>query len=209
MHGVDVYMFKKLDILEDSDKHLRMIGLVLDITQSQLQTEQLFHHSQRDDLTGLYNRKTGYQLFRQYLIVSTQQNTHMQIVMLDIDNFKSINENYGHVNGDKAIQHFAKTVQKLLRKNDLLFRWGGEEFLLLCPDTAQEIAFNLIKRVLKQLSLHPFLSEDGTEIYMTASAGISGYPHHGSCITELVKKADTAMYQAKAAGKNNVCISAS
>ncbi len=113
----------------------------MDITQPQLLAQQLFHHSQRDDLTGLYNRKTGYELFGQYLNVSNQLNAHMQIVMLDIDNFKLINENYGHLNGDKAIQHFAKTVPKLIRKTDLLFRWGGEEFLLLCPDTA----LNLIK----------------------------------------------------------------
>lgn len=185
---------------------LRMIGLVLDITQSQLLAEKLFHHSQRDDLTGLYNRKTGYELFGQHLNICIQQNTHLQIVMLDIDNFKSLNENHGHLNGDKAIQHFATVVPKLLRKSDLLFRWGGEEFLLLCPNTAQDVALKLIKRLLKQLSRYPFLSEDNTKIYMTASAGISGYPHHGSTITELVKKADTAMYQAKAAGKDSVCI---
>ncbi|SFG33950.1 sensor domain-containing diguanylate cyclase [Neptunomonas qingdaonensis] len=198
-----------LVVKRDSDnKALRMIGLVLDITQSQLLAEQLFHHSQRDDLTGLYNRKTGYELFGQYLNVSIQQNTQMQIVMLDIDNFKLINENYGHLNGDKAIQHFAKTVPKLLRKTDLLFRWGGEEFLLLCPDTAQDTALNLINRLLKQLSQHPFLTEDNRAVFMTASAGISGYPHHGSCISDLVKSADGAMYQAKAEGKDKVCISA-
>ena len=120
----------------------------MDITQSQLLAEQLFHHSQRD-LTGLYNRKT-----------------------------------------------------------DLLFRWGGEEFLLLCPDTAQDTALNLIKRLLKQPSQHPFLTEDNRAVFMTASAGISGYPHHGSCISDLVKNADSAMYQAKAEGKDKVCISA-
>ena len=193
---------------DSENKPVRMIGLVLDITQSQLQAEQLFHHSQRGDLTGLYNRKTGYELFGQYLNISIQENSNMQIVMLDIDNFKSINDDYGHLNGDKAIQHFAKTVPKLLRKTDLLFRWGGEEFLLLCPGTAQETALNLIKRLLKQLSQHPFLTEDSNEIYMTASAGISGYPHHGSCIAELIKSADAAMYQAKADGKNHACIAA-
>lgn len=191
---------------DSENKPLRMIGLVLDITQSQVLTEKLLHHSQCDDLTGLYNRKTGYELFGQYLNLSIQQNTQMQIVMLDIDNFKSINETYGHLSGDKAIQHFAKTIPKLIRKTDLLFRWGGEEFLLLCPNTELQTALKLIKRLLKKLSEHPFSSESGTDIYMTASAGISGYPHHGASIPELIKTADVAMYQAKAEGKDNVCV---
>lgn len=191
---------------DNNHEPLRMIGLVLDITQSQLLTEQLFHRSQRDDLTDLYNRKTGYELFGQYLTVSLQQGQPMQVIMLDIDNFKSINDKYGHQNGDKAIQHVANTVPKLIRKTDLLFRWGGEEFLLLFPDTAQNTALELTKRLLIKLSQTPFLTDDKNEVFMTASAGISGCPNHGCSISELVKSADAAMFQAKAQGKNSVCI---
>jgi diguanylate cyclase (GGDEF)-like protein/PAS domain S-box-containing protein len=199
-----------LVVKRDADnKPLRMIGLVLDITKSQRLTEKLVHLSQRDDLTGLYNRKTGYELFGQYLNVSLQQDLPLQVIMLDIDNFKAINDIHGHQNGDRAIQHVAETVPKLIRKTDLLFRWGGEEFLLLCPDTAQDTALKLLNRLLFKLSESPLLTDSGDKIYMTASAGISGCPHHGNSISELVKSADTAMFKAKEQGKNSVCVAKS
>lgn len=184
----------------------RMVGLVLDITQSQKLAEQLLKHSQCDDLTGLYNRKTGYELFTQYLNISLHQNTQMQVVMFDIDRFKSINDTYGHLTGDSAIQHFATTLRSLIRKADLLFRWGGEEFLLLCPDTNQETAQKMVDRLLAAYAEADFITDDGIALKMTASAGISGYPAQGESIKQLVKAADEAMYQAKSFGRNQVIV---
>lgn len=195
-------------VQRDADQQpIRMVGLVLDITQSQKLAEQLLKHSQCDDLTGLYNRKTGYELFTQYLNISLHQNTQMQVVMFDIDRFKAVNDNYGHLTGDNAIRHFATTLRSLIRKTDLLFRWGGEEFLLLCPDTSQDTAQNMVARLLSAYAASDFVTDEGVALHMTASAGISGFPNQGESIKQLVKAADEAMYTAKAQGRNQVCVS--
>ena len=189
---------------DNQNNPARMIGLVLDITQSQVLAERLVKHSQEDDLTGLYNRRTGYELFEQHLKICQHEGAELQVAMLDLDHFKLINDNYGHLNGDKAIKHFAHCVRQMIRKSDMLFRWGGEEFLLLCPDMSQQSMCNFVTRILENLTLHPFVTDDGIQLHISASAGVSSYPEHGSTITDLVRIADAAMYEAKVQGRNRL-----
>lgn len=189
-------------VARDAEGHpTRMVGMVLDITDAQNKTARLLSHARYDDLTGLYNRKTGYQLFAQYLESSRQQQLALQVVLFDLDHFKQFNDQHGHLNGDKALKHFTRVLKTHIRKHDLLFRWGGEEFLLLCPDTQPADAIRRITDLLKILEQSPLLI-DGQQLYITASAGISSFPEDGHSIEELVEGADIAMYQAKAAGRN-------
>lgn len=193
---------------DDEGNPTRVIGMVLDITESQQLANQLLKQSQVDDLTELLNRRTGYELFENHLAISELQGSHLQVIMFDLDNFKHLNDNYGHLNGDRAILHFASTIKNKIRKTDALFRWGGEEFLLLCPGTDFEIAHDMVDRLLKELSSETFETDEGVEMSITASAGISSYPKDGYSIKELVKAADAAMFRSKELGKNRVSIQA-
>lgn len=197
-------------VQRDKDHHpLRMIGLVLDITESQHLAEQLLRQSQLDDLTGLYNRRTGYQLFEQLLGICHKKNQPMQVIMLDIDHFKQVNDFHGHLMGDRAIRHVADTLHQLLRQDDLLFRWGGEEFLLLCPNTLPETAQTILACILQRLRDTPLISDEHLPIQLSASAGMSSFGTDGLSISELVSAADKAMYQAKQDGRNRLCLAES
>lgn len=189
---------------DDNGRATRMIGLVLDVTESQMYADQLLTLSQRDELTGLYNRRTGYELFERYLHDSRENGMPMQVVMLDIDHFKSLNDSYGHQVGDQAILHVTKLLRAHMRQEDMMFRWGGEEFLLLCPSVQRKQAIQLIQRLLAAVESMPFEAEGELSLQMTCSAGIASFPQDGDTIRTLVSAADKAMYEAKQAGRNRI-----
>ncbi|MET3999202.1 diguanylate cyclase [Marinobacterium sp. MBR-109] len=182
----------------------RMIGLVLDITESEHYAAELLERSQRDELTGLYNRRTGYELFERFLRDCRRDNQPLQVVMLDIDHFKPLNDSYGHLEGDSAIRHVADELRRCLRADEWLFRWGGEEFLLLFPGTDRRAAQGMMQRLLQHFNATPFVTRGGESRALTFSAGISGYPEDGNSIRQLVGAADRAMYRAKSSGRNRV-----
>jgi diguanylate cyclase (GGDEF)-like protein/PAS domain S-box-containing protein len=182
----------------------RMIGLVLDITESEHYAAELLERSQRDELTGLYNRRTGYELFERFLRDCRRDNQPLQVVMLDIDHFKPLNDDYGHLEGDRAIRHVADELRRSLRADEWLFRWGGEEFLLLFPGMDRSSAHGMMQRLLKHFNAVPFVTQGGESLELTFSAGISGFPENGNSIRQLVGAADRAMYRAKSSGRNRV-----
>lgn len=189
---------------DDNGRATRMIGLVLDVTESQKYADQLLRLSQRDELTDLYNRRTGYELFERYLQESRQSGQPLQIVMLDIDHFKAFNDTQGHLAGDKAIRHVTRVLRRQMRQEDLLFRWGGEEFLLLCPDLERKQAVKCVQRLLAEVARTPFRTRNGEALQLTCSAGIAGFPQDGDTVRALVSAADDAMYRAKGAGRNRI-----
>lgn len=189
---------------DEHGKPTRMIGMVLDVTEAQRYADQLLQRSQRDELTGLYNRRTGYELFDCYLQESRENGQSLQVVMLDIDHFKNLNDEHGHLSGDRAIRHVTDTLQMHLREEDLLFRWGGEEFLLLCPGITREEATPLIQRLLAAVESTPFVTDGEVVLQMTCSAGMATFPQDGDTIRILVSAADKAMYKAKQAGRNRI-----
>jgi diguanylate cyclase (GGDEF)-like protein/PAS domain S-box-containing protein len=182
----------------------RMIGLVLDITESEHYAAELLERSQRDELTGLYNRRTGYELFERFLCECRREGKSLQVVMLDIDHFKPLNDGYGHLEGDRAIRHVADELRRCLRTDEWMFRWGGEEFLLLFPNTGRVKAQDLMRRLLLHFNTTPFMTQEGESLVITFSAGVSSFPEDGSNIRQLVGAADRALYRAKSSGRNRV-----
>jgi diguanylate cyclase (GGDEF)-like protein len=122
------------------------------------------------------------------------------LALLDIDHFKSINDTYGHTSGDEVLHQFAQHVHATLRSADVLARWGGEEFLLLLPNTDQDAAMTVLGRVQESLTELPLKSADRT-LRVTFSAGVAVMAP-GETITEAIRRADKAMFRAKAAGRN-------
>ncbi|MGE5547917.1 MAG: diguanylate cyclase [Solirubrobacterales bacterium] len=161
---------------------------------------QLVDQSSHDGLTRAYNRRVGEEMMVQQFLTALRANAPLSVAFVDLDNFKSINDRYGHEEGDNALRAASTALRKVLRRGDILIRWGGEEFLAIMPNTDPEGARIAINRLREAgLGLRP----DGAPI--TASIGIAERLADGSQQwTELVEKADHRMYMAKQSGKDRV-----
>ena len=154
-----------------------------------------------DALTGLFNR-TGLSASLPLDIERAQRyRRSLSVVLLDLDHFKRVNDEFGHLVGDQVLVEFAKLIQATVRQVDAIYRWGGEEFLIVCPETPPELVSNLTERVLDGVRQHRF----PTLRTMTVSAGIANLGASDT-MTSLLQRADEALYQAKTAGRDRICL---
>lgn len=172
-----------------------------DVTHERQTATQLVYLAERDALTGLYNRhRFQHELLRMLSDVS-RRGGQGALLFFDLDEFKVINDNFGHRAGDTLLIRVASEISALARRNEVLARLGGDEFALLVPNASQEEVIKLAERVVRAVAAIPFRFE-GQNLRLTSSLGIALYPTHATDMDELVAHADAAMYQAKHAGKN-------
>ena len=161
----------------------------------------------RDYMTKLYNRRYFMTSSGSILDLARRNATQISLVMLDIDDFKHINDSYGHQVGDEAIIAVAKLMKESSRKSDIIARWGGEEFLILLPETdisGAKIIAEKIRKAVEQLTIYV---EDIGELNFTVSMGVSKVNVDGELNLEAgISRADAALYEAKESGKNRVCV---
>ncbi|SDH91056.1 diguanylate cyclase [Pseudomonas panipatensis] len=165
---------------------------------------QLEYLAGHDPLTGLFNRRHFDQVVTQELARCTRQPAPLSLLMIDLDHFKFINDRYGHPLGDEVIRHAANQLRKHTRSSDSVARVGGEEFLLLLPDTDEQQARSIAEKLRTLLESTPLPMKDGL-LYLTASFGIASLGRGVTSTYErLYSTADQAMYRAKASGRNRV-----
>ena len=156
-----------------------------------------------DPLTGVLNRKGLAEAITREVSRTHRKRTPLCIALLDIDNFKKLNDAYGHGFGDETLRHFARTVTQTLRPQDVVARYGGEEFIILLPDTPLDAASSILTRLQRELCDRVFYAPDNERLSIAFSAGISlFFPDEEPETT--ISRADEAMYAAKRAGKNRV-----
>ena len=158
---------------------------------------------QEDQLTGVLNRRGLDDAYQREAARAERSGKPLCISLLDIDNFKRLNDAHGHQTGDQALQHLVRVTRRTMRPTDVLARYGGEEFLLLLPDTSQEEAIEVMVRLQRNLTKAFFLHED-EHVLITFSAGVA-LLREGEAQTAVIERADKAMYEAKRTGKNRVC----
>ena len=158
--------------------------------------------ARHDPLTGALNRKGLDEALEREVSNVRRKNTPLCMALLDIDNFKSINDRLGHTAGDAALAHLAKVARDVMRPQDTLARYGGEEFVLLLPDTPQDKGIEAMTRLQRELTKHFFLA-DSEKVLITFSAGVAQM-NSDETGTEAIRRADQAMYLAKRSGKNRV-----
>ncbi|MDI6726859.1 MAG: PAS domain S-box protein, partial [Smithellaceae bacterium] len=176
-------------------------GIIRDVTERRNAEEAIKQLAYFDPLTGLPNRRLFDDRFNLAMANVARHQLKLAMMMLDLDNFKQINDTLGHDMGDLLLQQMARRLFALLRKGDTVARLGGDEFILLLPEINIRRDVEIVaKKILKEIR-QPFLLGERTERIST-SIGISLYPEHGADVNSLMKHADRAMYQAKKAGKN-------
>lgn len=173
--------------------------LTLRLIETQAEAQRIARQVSRDPLTGVLNR-TAFELAAERAAGGASQ--PVALVMLDIDNFRVVNTDHGHLAGDKVLEVVVERIRQALRTNDLLGRFGGDEFLLLCPGVGPRIGATIASRVLKRISAEPVLHE-GHSISVTVSMGVACTQTKAlSTLPYLIKRADAALRRAKLAGKN-------
>ncbi|MDE8601752.1 GGDEF domain-containing protein [Marinomonas sp. RSW2] len=169
----------------------------------QVLNKKLEELATRDSLTGILNRGSFFEMAQHLLILSQRQKSPASFLLIDLDNFKRVNDTYGHFVGDKVLIHFTQTIQKSLRKSDLIGRVGGEEFAIFLPDTGNDDAFQLAEKLRKIIS-HSVLEVDGNVVAYTVSLGVESSEPKDHLIDELFKRADLKLYGAKDKGRDRV-----
>jgi diguanylate cyclase (GGDEF)-like protein len=160
-----------------------------------------------DGLTGLANRRLCTAALEQELARAHRFEKPLALVLVDIDDFKRINDRWGHPTGDEVLKAFAKRLRESVREIDLAGRWGGEEFALLLPGTDLEGGRELAERVRRALAEHELTAPDGEAVRVTASFGVAAFPE-AQTQDEIVASSDDALYRAKRSGKNRVAVAA-
>ena len=178
------------------------IGMAVDNAQLY---ERALHLAFTDNLTGLYNRRFVLDQLEREFARAARSDSPMSLVMMDLDGLKTINDRFGHIEGDVVLKKLGRILKQNTRASDTAARWGGDEFVLLAPDTDSKGAYIIGERIRTQTEqCRPKIS--GEELSFSISVGIASYPVHPSRVTELIKRADEAMYNAKGLGKNRVCV---
>ena len=159
-----------------------------------------------DSMTKLYNRRYFYKITSHTLSLAKRTNKHVSVVMLDIDNFKRVNDTYGHKVGDDVIIALANKLTSLQRKSDIIARFGGEEFVALLPNTDIEGAKLLAEKIRVAVMQNRIALADKEELKFTVSLGVSQVDtENEKDIDMALKRADDALYEAKEGGRNRVC----
>lgn len=154
-----------------------------------------------DELTGLCNRRHFFSLAEQQFKVASRYATPLSVVMLDVDHFKKINDTCGHQAGDEALIAIAGRAAGQLRGADVIARYGGEELVLLLPETRAEQAFQVVENIRKAVATQPVPSSAGL-LHVTLSAGLAEMAAADESIEAMIRRADEALYEAKASGRN-------
>lgn len=177
------------------------IALALGSLQQQ---ETLRTRAVRDALTGLFNRRYLEECLRRELTKAACDETQVGVIVVDVDHFKRFNDTYGHGGGDALLQQFARLMQSVAGENDIVCRYGGEEFVIVLPDTTTE-ALRACAERLRDYARELHVHRDGHLLGgVTISSGIAISPHHATTVEGLIAAADRALYAAKTAGRDRV-----
>jgi len=185
--------------IEKSDEKGRIQLIVRDITEEVILATV-------DPLTNIFNRRH----INELLVMETDRckrfSKRFSLVMIDIDDFKKVNDQHGHVIGDLVLKAFAKGINSMLRKYDVLGRYGGEEFLLILPELSIDKTFEVVDRARNHIEQLDIDLKNGLVIKVTASFGVANFPDHADTAQDLLIKADEKLYEAKKGGKNRVVV---
>jgi diguanylate cyclase (GGDEF)-like protein len=186
--------------IEYHDHPARLLSIV-DISLRKEAEERIYHQANYHALTDLPNRVLFSERLSQALELARRRAAKIALLFLDLDHFKSVNDSLGHGAGDQLLIQTTDRIRTAIRRSDTAAHLSGDEFAVMLqdiaePTTAESVALKIIESIARRYEL------DGTEVYVSTSLGIALFPDDGECVERLLQKADSAMYAAKAAGRN-------
>lgn len=199
-------------IRNEAGEVIGAVETLQDVTERRRAEEALRESDERyrqlsvtDSLTGLFNSRHLHERLQAEVERSRRYNRPLSLLVLDCDNFKKINDTYGHLEGDKVLQALAKSIRLCLRSTDSAYRYGGEEFVVIMPEADTNSAQMLAERLRQGFADEVVLSQCGQNITCTVSIGVAGFCSNDS-ESQLIRRADDANYEAKRQGKNCVVL---
>jgi len=198
MKNLDQFLQKKLPLLTSLADYA---AIAIENSQYTAKIHQL---SITDEYTGLYNCRYMYQILPELLQTSRKSGQPLSVAFIDIDNFKSIVDSYGHLAGSKVLKEIGQVIQQCLSTPDMLMKYGGDEYIIIMPEKDKTQASHLAETILTHLRNFSFLNDEKTPVKITASFGIATFPDDAITVKDLLLKADAAMYKVKKSTKNAV-----
>lgn len=180
------------------------VGVFKWLQFNRLTQEKLLELSNTDALTGLLNRRSFIEKSSAEFERSIRYNRPLSLMMIDIDFFKTVNDRYGHMVGDTVLQKIAVEITMQLRTNDIFCRWGGEEFILLIPESDKNNGQFLSEKIRKSIEETAIELESGEFVEITVSIGCTSIRENDSAVEALIERADNALYMSKETGRNRV-----
>ncbi|MBI4354679.1 MAG: GGDEF domain-containing protein [Candidatus Omnitrophica bacterium] len=188
---------------------LRFLDIFLDLVNTALANARLFAQTQQlaitDGLTELYRRQPFLEQLGREVARATRSREPLAVVLLDIDHFKRYNDTYGHSAGDLILKHVASVVRKTVPPDGLCARYGGEEFAILLPKASRTQGMEVADRIRQSVEAHVRPIGNGSHESVTVSLGVAAFPDDATSDLELIRRSDQRLYQAKHAGRNQVC----
>jgi diguanylate cyclase (GGDEF)-like protein len=167
-------------------------------------SESLSRQSIQDPQSGLYNRRFMEESLQREMLRAARKQTHIGIIMGDLDHFKKFNDVYGHAAGDKIITQIGKLFKERFRGSDIACRYGGEEFLIILPESSPEDTLKRAEALREEIKKMDMVFQGQILGSITMSMGIASYPENGTRMEELLRVSDTALYKAKQEGRDKV-----
>jgi len=158
------------------------------------QYDKAKYYAEKDTLTGAYNRRFLLRIFPKLLAMVDRNNEQLSLLLVDVNDFKKINDTYGHSTGDKVLQSISRVLQTTTRQSDIVVRWGGDEFLIITPYVDKNSSLSLIKRIESKLDT---VSDIDLNIDIFITTGVATYPENGKNLDDLIRIADEKMYTFK------------
>lgn len=168
--------------------------------------QAILYESMTDELTGLFNRRAFAVNSSRELKFSNSSDSDFSVLILDIDDFKAVNDVHGHAAGDRILQLLSELLKHYVRSSDSVYRWGGEEFVVLMPVTGLFEANKVAQKLVKKVAENAFEIKNDLKLKMTISIGLAQWVEDESLVNDTLKRADKALYKAKENGKNNVVV---
>lgn len=198
--GGDQFTQDDYEIFENVVAHLT---IALEKAQMYRKMEKA---SQIDDLTQLYNTRYCNQFLDNFLLERKHTKAVISLLFLDIDFFKLVDDNFGHLVGSETLKIVGERMARVLRRNDVIIRYGGDEYIVLLPNTDKKTAAVIADRIRKEISREPFYAFGNKKFNITVTLGVATYPNDAKGRDELIGKADRAMYDGKMSGRNKVVL---